>query len=130
EPVRNGRNRPDGVHLEWETADIDVGPRGAIFPFLIHDFTPREQRAFPQGKPSTRDFGGLTRVVIAVKDLDATIRLYRQAFPGPAPRKQVDRPFGANLAMLEGLPVVLAQPIAQDSWLAARLDRFGEAPCA
>src|SRR5579864_246147 len=37
EPRKNGRKRPDGVELEWETAQIGLG-NGTFFPFLIHDF--------------------------------------------------------------------------------------------
>ncbi|MBZ5617123.1 MAG: VOC family protein [Acidobacteriia bacterium] len=129
-PVRSGRQRPDGVRLEWETSDIGTGTRGAFFPFLIHDFTPRDQRAFPQGKPAVRDFTGIAKVVIAVRDLDEGIKRYRQAYGLPEPIRQVDKTFGAYLALIGGLPVVLAQPLTQDSWLSERLDRFGEAPCA
>jgi hypothetical protein len=129
-PVRSGRQRPDGVRLEWETSDIGAGTRGAFFPFLIHDFTQRNQRAFPQGKPATRDFTSVAKVVIAVRDLDDAIKRYRQAYGLPAPIKQVDKDFGAYLALMGGLPVVLAQPLTRDTWLAERLDRLGEAPCA
>jgi len=128
--VRNGRQRPDGVRLDWETAQVGTEPNGTFFPFLIHDFTPREQRAFPQGKPLNKDFGGVTKVVIAVHDLDASAERYRQAYGVPPPLKQVDRAFGAHLALLGGTPVVLAQPLTADSWLAERLAQFGEAPCA
>src|SRR5437016_4139248 len=67
-PVRSARQRPDGVRLEWETSEIGSDPRGTFFPFLIQDLTPRDQRAFPQGKPVTKEFRGITRVVIAVKN--------------------------------------------------------------
>src|SRR6516225_6838247 len=50
-PSGSGRVRPDGVRLEWETSDVGGEARGTFFPFLIQDKTPREQRAFPQGKP-------------------------------------------------------------------------------
>jgi len=53
-PVGNGRQRPDGARLDWETARVGTEPNGTFFPFLIHDLTPREQRAFP-------DFGGVTK---------------------------------------------------------------------
>ena len=82
-PVRNGRQRPDGVRLDWETAQLGAEPNGTFFPFLIHDFTPREQRAFPQGKPLTKDFGGVTKVVIAVRDLEASLKRYGQAYGTP-----------------------------------------------
>ena len=129
-PERSGRTRPDGVRLEWATSDVGGEPRGAFFPFLIQDFTPREQRAFPQKKPTTRDFTGITKVVIAVRNLDEAIQRYRQAYGEPPPIKQVDQSFGAQLALMGRVPVVLAQPLTPDSWLIERLDRFGEAPCA
>lgn len=129
-PVRSGRQRPDGVRLDWETAQVGTEPNGTFFPFLIHDFTPREERAFPQGKPSNKDFGGVIKVVIAVRDLEASVKRYTQAYGTPPAIKQVDPAFGAHLALLGGIPVVLAQPLNADSWLAERLARFGEAPCA
>ena len=43
-PTRAGRARPDGVALEWETANVGKEPNGTFFPFMIRDFTPREQR--------------------------------------------------------------------------------------
>jgi catechol 2,3-dioxygenase-like lactoylglutathione lyase family enzyme len=130
EPVASGRERPDGVRLDWRTSDIGDGVRGAFFPFLIQDLTSRDLRAFPQGKPSGGDFRGISRVVIAVRDLDAAIARYRRAYALPEPVRQTDRAFGAHLATFAGAPVVLAQPLDSASWLALRLDRFGESPCA
>jgi hypothetical protein len=130
EPERSGRKRPDGVKLDWETSNVGNQVRGTFFPFLIHDFTPREQRAFPQGKPVTRDFRGVARVVITVHDLDDAILRYRKAYDLPPAIKQVDKVFGAQLAIVGNAPVVLAQPLTPDSWLAKRLEDFGEAPCA
>ena len=130
EPVASGRERPDGVRLDWQTSDVGEGVRGAFFPFLIHDLTSRDLRAFPQGKPSDGDFRGISRVVIAVRDLDAAIARYRQAYVLPEPIRQTDRSFGARLATFVGSPVVLAQPLDSASWLSLRLDRFGESPCA
>ena len=129
-PERSGRQRPDGVRLEWQTSNVGTGPRGTFFPFLIQDLTPREQRAYPQGKPVTRDFRGITHVVIAVRDLNDAVKRYRQAFGLPEAIKQVDQEFGAQLAIVGGNVVVLAQPLTADSWLAKRLDEFGEGPCA
>ncbi len=129
-PEASGRERPDGVRLQWETSDVGAGPRGTFFPFLIHDLTARDQRAFPQGKPGSKDFRGVAKVVIAVRDLDGAIARYRRAYGLPPALKQVDKNFGAHLAALGGAPVVLAQPLTSDSWLAARLEQFGEAPCA
>ena len=130
EPVASGRERPDGMRLDWQTSDVGDGVRGAFFPFLIHDLTWRDLRAFPQGIPASGDFRGISRVVIAVRDLDAAIARYRRAYALPEPVRQTDRSFGARLATFAGTPVVLAQPLDSASWLALRLDRFGESPCA
>jgi Glyoxalase-like domain len=129
-PEHGGRVRPDGARLDWETSSVGPPPRGSFFPFLIRDITPRPQRAFPDGKPVTRDFRGIARVVIAVADLDSAIERYRKAYALPPAIKQVDREFGAQIALLGGAPVILAKPLTADSWLQERLDRYGEGPCA
>jgi hypothetical protein len=129
-PVRAGRARPDGVGLEWETASVGKEPNGTFFPFLIHDFTPREQRAYPAGKPTTQSFSGVARVVIAVRDLKTSIKRYRDAYDLPEPVQLEDSRFGARLASFLGTPVILATPLNAQSWLGGRLDKIGEGPCA
>jgi hypothetical protein len=128
--VRNGRVRPDGTRLEWEAAKIGEDPTGTFFPSLEHDFTPRQNRASLTGKPTTRDFGGVAKVVIAVRDMDRAIQRFHQAYGVPPPIKQVDAAFGAQLALLGNIPVILAAPLNGRSWLNDRLARFGEGPCA
>lgn len=127
---KSGRTRPDGVTLSWETADIGPGPRGSFFPFLIRDFTPRENRVYPSGKPTTREVAGIGMVVIAAHDLATAVAQYRKAFQLPEPKRQRDEAFGAELAWFEGAPIALAAPIAPDNWIAQRLARFGDSPCA
>ncbi len=129
QPIRNGRSRPDGVKLEWETAQVGSG-NGTFFPFLIHDFTPRDLRAYPSGKPLVTNLTGVTKVFLAVKDLDAAIAQFQHAYSLPAPRRQDDVSFGAKLAAFAGTPVVLATPLNAQSWLAKRIEEIGEAPCA
>ena len=129
-PEHGGRTRPDGTRLEWETAQVGTEPNGTFFPFLIRDLTPRRDRALPSGKPSVRDFDGVARVVIAVHDLEGAIGRYRKAFGVPPPIKQVDPAFGAQMALLGDIPVILAAPLNAESWLVERLERFGEGPCA
>jgi Glyoxalase-like domain len=130
ELIRNGRSRPDGVRLDWETAQVGQEPNGSFFPFLIRDFTPRQARAIPTGKPTTTDFPGVAKVVIAVRNLDVSVKRYRDAYTLKAPMNQADEAFGARLAWLPDTPVILAQPLNTQSWLAARLEQFGEGPCA
>src|SRR3984957_1867769 len=129
DPRRAGRNRPDGVDLDWETAQVGL-TNGGFFPFLIHDFTPRDHRAFPGGKPTTDKWGGIVNVVIGVRDIDDAILRYRQAYQLPAPIIERHLALGAKVALFPGTPVVLATPLSQHSWLSDRLNRFGDAPCA
>jgi hypothetical protein len=129
-PVANGRLRPDGVRLEWKTAASGAGAAGSFFPFLIQDLTPRELRAFPQGAPGNRDFRGIARVVLAVRDLHTSLSRYRQAYGLAEAIELPDPVFHAQLAVPGDAPIVLAQPLGGDSWLASRLAQFGEAPCA
>lgn len=130
EPVRAGRERPDGVRLDWETANVGTEPNGTFFPFLIHDLTPRERRAYPSGKPTTSDFSGVSRIVIAVRDLQSSIVRYRQAFGRSEPAIQPDPASAARLAFFTGTPVILAVPLGPESWVARRIQEFGEGPCA
>lgn len=130
EPEKSGRTRPDGFVLSWETADVGPGTRGSLFPFLIHDFTPREKRVFPAGTATTTRFGGVAKVVVGVRDLNETIAQYRRAFGFDAPKLQRDPAFGADLAWFEGTPIVLARGLGANSWLAQRVAEYGDAPCA
>ena len=72
----------------------------------------------------------MAQVVIAVRDLKASIQRYREAYGLPMPVQQEDAKFGAHLASFLGTPVVLAMPVNAQSWLTARLDKIGEGPCA
>jgi hypothetical protein len=128
--TKGGRARPDGVALAWETLRIGSAPQGTFFPFLIHDLTPRDRRAFPQGKPSDPDIKGILWVVIAVRDLTSAIEQYRKVFQLPEPTFQNDPMLGARLASFADSPVILAGPLDAKSWLSRRLTQFGDAPCA
>jgi catechol 2,3-dioxygenase-like lactoylglutathione lyase family enzyme len=127
---RSGRTRPDGVALAWETADVGPGPRGSLFPFLIRDLTPREKRVYPSGAPTEKRLGGIGLVVIGVSNIDEAIAQYCKAFGLPAPKRQRDETFGADLAWFESTPVVLAMGTRPGTWLTKRTAQFGDAPCA
>jgi hypothetical protein len=129
-PSKSGRQRPDGKRLDWETARVGGEPNGTFFPFLIRDVTPREARAFPSGKPTTTEFAGIRKVVIAVRDLKTSVARFREAYGLPAPSEEDDSALGARMAVFLGTPVVLAAPRNAASWLNQRLDQFGEGPCA
>jgi hypothetical protein len=125
-----GRTRPDGTKLVWQTVNVGPGRRGSLFPFLIADLTPRENRAYPSGKPTTDRFGGIGKVVIGVHDLEGAIAQYRRAFQLPAPLRQQDAKFAADLAWFEGTPIVLAHGLTDSSWLRRRVSEYGDAPVA
>ena len=94
-------------------------------------FHAARQSGVSQRQAPSDKWTGIAKVVIGVRDLDAAIARYRQAYW--TWRRQSDRDdaeFGAKLAWFPGTPVVLAAPAFRQSWLSARLDRFGEAPCA
>jgi hypothetical protein len=129
-PSRSGRTRPDGVRLDWETARVGPEPNGTFFPFLIRDITPRDARAFPSGHPTTANYQGIKHVVIAVRDLKASVARFRQAYGFPAPTEENQNAWGARLAEFAGTPVILAAPLNSTSWLAQRINEFGEGPCA
>lgn len=125
-----GRTRPDGTKLAWQTVNVGPGRRGSLFPFLIADMTPREKRAYPSGKPTTDRFGGIAKVVVGVRDLEGAIAQYRKGFQLPAPLRQRDAKFGADLAWFEGTPIGLAQGLNDSSWLSRRVREYGDAPVA
>lgn len=127
--AKSGRRRPDGVVLEWETAQVGSG-NGNFFPFLIHDFTPRDRRAYPSGKPTISDYRGIARVVLGVNDLEAAIAQYERAYGLARPHRQDDPDLGVKLAWFTGTPVILAAAAGPQSWIAERLRRLGETPCA
>lgn len=64
--VPGGRTRPDGVRLEWITAQMDSNPLGSHLPFLIQDTTPRENRV-PYTE-SAAPFAGVGNVLLNVND--------------------------------------------------------------
>jgi hypothetical protein len=128
-PETTGRTRPDGSKLVWQTVNVGPGRRGSLFPFLIADQTPRENRAYPSGKPTTDRFSGIAKVVVGVQDLEGVIAQYRKTFQLAAPLRQKDEKFGADLAWFEGTPVVLAQGL-NGSWLSRRVVEYGDAPVA
>ncbi len=129
-PEAGGRTRPDGAKIVWQTVNVGPGHRGSLFPFLISDLTARENRAYPSGKPTTDRFEGIGKVVIGVHDLEGAIAQYRRAFHLPAPLRQQDVQFAANLAWFEGTPIVLAQGSGDSSWLSRRVKEYGDAPSA
>lgn len=129
-PERGGRARPDGTRLEWESTELGSGPRGTFFPFLIHDLTPRTNRVYPSGHPTTDRVSGISKVVLGVQNLHDAIALYRRAFKLAVPRLQHDPGLDVEIAWFDGTPIVLAQGLTANSWLARRVGQYGDIPSA
>jgi hypothetical protein len=132
DPVPGSRKKPDGTVLEWETARVKPEKGGDILPFLIEDKTPRSARIQPSASVEGTELAGIDIVVLGVKDLDASIALFRRAFGLPAPAIASDAALGAKLAYFPGTPVLLATPLAtplnEKSCLATQLTEAGQGP--
>ena len=98
-------------------------------PFVIQDRTPRVWRAQPSA--SVKDIGvrGIAAVVLGVREIDTAGELFRRTYGWEAPAVEEHGDFGKT-AHFTGTPVILAAPLQKDSWLAKRLETFGDCPAA
>lgn len=129
-PLAMHRDRPDGVRLEWVLGYLGTGEPGTLLPFLIEDRTPRAWRVPPDVQLTATPLCGVAAVVLGVQDeTDARTQL-RRAWGWEQVVTATDGHFGAHLTHFPGTPVVLATPTAMHNWLAERLRRFGNTPCA
>jgi glyoxalase-like protein len=128
EPKSGSRKRPDGMAIEWTTADVGSGPSGGMLPFIIQDQTPRNWRVQPSASVKNSGLIGIDAVVLGVNDLDRAAALFQQAYGWPPPVIEQHWDFDAKLAYFPGEPVILASPLPGRSWLAEHLQKFGETP--
>lgn len=120
-PYAGGRNRPDGVRLEWQTARA-LSPE---LPFFCGDVTPRQLRV-PGADTWGHDNGaeGLGRVSVAVSDLDASAERYA-ALLGSRPLVEL----GRRLFRLGDTYIALRSPgphEPESEGIAGRLAACGE----
>lgn len=127
-PERGSRKRPDGMSIEWMTADVGNGTPGSTLPFIIEDQTPRAWRVQTSPSVAGSPLAGVENVVIGVNNLDASIAMFRKAYGWAEPLTEVQKDFG-KLAYFPGEPVILAAPTG-GGWLSDRLGKFGESPVA
>ncbi len=127
-PERGSRKRPDGMSVEWMTADVGNTTPGATLPFIIEDQTPRAWRVQNSASVQGAPLGGVENVVLGVNNLDASIALFRKAYGWAEPLTETQKDFG-KLAYFPGQPVILAAP-SGGGWLSDRLAKFGETPVA
>jgi hypothetical protein len=129
-PQPGSRKRPDGLSIEWDTAELGSGPPGSVLPFLIQDRTPRNWRAQPSESTKGSGLTGIEFAVLAVNNLDNSIALFRKTFGWSEPLVEAHSEVGARLAYFPGEPVILASPTDSRSWVGERLQKFGEGPAA
>ncbi|HMQ34793.1 MAG TPA: VOC family protein [Chloroflexaceae bacterium] len=118
-PVPGGRERPDGVRIEWQTALADPPE----LPFLCGDVTPRELRV-PEPGHHGNGASGIFRVTVAVRDVSASAAHYA-ALLGAAPLVEP----GRRLFKLGAAYIALQEPGAgalERAAVEARLERRGE----
>jgi hypothetical protein len=127
-PERGSRKRPDGMSIEWMTADVGSGTPGSTLPFIIEDQTPRAWRVQTSASVAGSPLAGIENVVIGVNNLDTSISLFRKAYGWADPLIETQKDFG-KLAYFPGEPVILAAPTG-GGWLSDRLGKFGETPVA
>lgn len=124
-PFPGGRERPDGVRLQWQTATA-AAPE---LPFLCGDVTPRELRV-PHGAAWRHANGvtGIFRITVAVNDLDRSAGRYA-ALLGHGPLVEPGRrlfKLGASYIALQAPGVDIPDQEAVEARLALR----GEGPAA
>ena len=108
-PERGSRKRPDGMSIEWMTADVGTGTPGSTLPFIIEDQTPRVWRVQTSASVKGAPVSGVENVVLGVNNLDASIALFRKAYGWADPITETQKDFG-KLAYFPGEPVILAAP--------------------
>jgi len=127
-PARGSRKRPDGMSIEWMTANVGSGTPGSLLPFMIEDETPRTWRVQASASVQGSPVSGVESVVLGVNNLDAAIALFRKAYGWAEPLTETQKDFG-KLAYFPGEPVILAAP-SGGGWLSERLGKYGESPVA
>lgn len=124
---RGSRKRPDGMSVEWMTADVGSGTPGSVLPFIIEDQTPRVWRVQTSESVKGAPVFGVEHVVLGVNNLESAIALFRKAYGWAEPLVENQKDFG-RLAYFPGEPVILAD--SSGHWVAERISKFGEGPVA
>jgi len=127
-PRRGGRDRADGVRVEWDECYLGDGDARGVIPFVVSDRTPRSYRVTPSESVEETGLTGVAEVVVAVESLDRWTDLLERLYRLPAPQVREDEHLSARVANFPGAPLALAAP--EGGPLADRLSRYGPAPCA
>jgi len=125
-PARGSRKRPDGMSVEWMTADVGSGTAGSVMPFIIEDETPRAWRVQTSASVQGAPVSGVENVVIGVSNLDASIAMFRKAYGWSEPLTETQKDWG-KMAYFPGEPVIL---VSGGGWVGERIAKNGESPVA
>jgi hypothetical protein len=128
-PRYGSRERADGTTVEWDQAFIGDDSQRRKLPFIIADRTPLRLRVTPSPSVSDGIFSGLEAVVIAVEELEQTVKLFRDLYRYPTPVNG-NVPGLGRIATFPGRPVTLVDSTGAEEWIAERLERIGVGPCA
>ena len=126
-PQHGSRKRPDGMSVEWTTADVGSGTPGSVTPFMIEDETPRAWRVQASASVQGAPVSGVENIVIAVGNLDASVAMFRKAYGWSEPLMENQKDWG-RMAYFPGEPVILVA--ASGGWISDRIAKFGESPVA
>jgi len=126
-PERGSRKRPDGMSVEWMTADVGTGTPGSVMPFIIEDETPRAWRVQVSASVAGVPVSGVEDVVVAVNNLDASIAMFRKAYGWSEPLTENQKEWG-RMAYFPGEPLILLAP--SGGWISDRVGKYGESPVA
>ncbi len=126
-PRHGSRKRPDGMSVEWTTADVGSGTPGSVTPFIIEDETPRAWRVQASASVKGAPVSGVENIVIAVGNLDASVAMFRKAYGWSEPLMENQKDWG-RMAYFPGEPVILVA--ASGGWIADQIAKFGESPVA
>ncbi|WP_135806398.1 VOC family protein [Halorussus marinus] len=127
-PLSDSREREDGTLVEWDRAEFGAPDERRLLPFAIEDRTPLSSRIAPSDSVAGGPLTGIGQVVLAVPDLDAAERTFRDLYRYPRSIREQVAGFG-TVASFPGRPVALAAPDGT-AWLDDRLADFGAGPCA
>jgi len=125
-PEPGSRKRPDGMSVEWTTADVGSSTPGAVLPFIIEDRTPRAWRVQTSAAVQGAPVSGVENIILGVSNLDAAIAMFRKAYGWTEPLIENQKDWG-RMAYFPGEPVIL---VSGAGWISERISKFGESPVA